>query len=258
MGVVAGEVKSARGGNGRTPESVAARSMGRSTPRVVSHWIAPMVTVAVVAMVAFGAFYALDIVLNDGGATTAVTVWRHFLAFDTPELISDALPALGMTIVAALGIVLTVVAIIVQLSSDRYTGVALMFLRDPVNILVMSFYIVASLCAVWLSVTLRAEFVPRSLLLLVMVLTSTGLAVMLPYFAYVFWFLEPGNIIDRLRAHTSRLNRRALPPARTSRSTSCRGGCSCRWRKSRTSPTIPSTAATRSSPGTRWMRCAIS
>ena len=168
-----------------------------------------MAMVALAAMVLSGALYALDIAMSDGQSLSAASIWQHYLAFH-PELISDALPALGMTIVAALGIVLTVVAIIVQLSSDRYTGVALMFLRDPINILVMSFYIVASLCAVWLSVTLRAEFVPRNLLLLVMVLTSTGLAVMLPYFAYVFWFLEPGNIIDRLRRYTSRLNRRGL------------------------------------------------
>jgi hypothetical protein len=197
------------GGSGRAPESVAARSMRRSTPRMVRHWIAPMVTVALAAMFMSGAFYALDVAVSAGGTTSAANVWQQFVAFN-PDLISDALPALGMTIVAALGIVLTVVAIIVQLSSDRYTGVALMFLRDPVNILVMSFYIVASLCAVWLSVTLGADFVPRNLLLLVMVLTSVGLAVMLPYFAYVFWFLEPGNIIDRLRLHTSRLNRRGL------------------------------------------------
>jgi hypothetical protein len=46
--------------------------------------------------------------------------------------------------------------------------------------------------------------------LLVIGMTSIGLAAMLPYFAYVFWFLEPGNIIDRLRLHTTRLNRRGL------------------------------------------------
>ena len=37
-------------------------------------------------------------------------------------------------IAAVFGIVITVVSIIVQLSADRYTGVARMFLRDRVNL----------------------------------------------------------------------------------------------------------------------------
>jgi hypothetical protein len=178
-------------------------------PSLVRHWITPMLGVIAIAILFCTAFYVLDAVLLGGGVTSVRGIFHHYLSFDA-ELITDALPALGMTIVAVLGIVLTVVAIIVQLSSDRYTGVAMMFLREPVNIAVLSFYIVASLCAVWLSVTLRPDFVPRSLLIVVMILTSLGLAVMPPYFAYTFWFLEPGNIIDRLRGNISRLSRQGL------------------------------------------------
>ncbi len=180
-----------------------------AAPSLVRHWVLPMVIVIAIAVLFCTAFYVIDAILLGGGVTSATGVLQHYLAFDA-ELITDALPALGMTIVAVLGIVLTVVAIIVQLSADRYTGVAIMFLREPIHIVVLSFYIVASLCAVWLSVTLRPEFVPRSLLLVVMVLTSLGLAVMPPYFAYTFWFLEPGNIIHRLRLHVARLSRRGL------------------------------------------------
>jgi hypothetical protein len=175
----------------------------------VRAWIMPMMVVIAIAVLFCTAFYVIDSLLFGDGLRSPGNMLGHYLAFD-PVLITDALPALGMTIVAVLGIVLTVVAIIVQLSSERYTSVAIMFLREPVHIAVISFYIVASLCAVWLSVTLRPDFVPRSLLLLVMVLTSLGLAVMLPYFAYTFWFLEPGNIIDRLRRHTARLTERGL------------------------------------------------
>jgi hypothetical protein len=192
------------------PLEIAATPIARRpAPRLLRTWIAPVLAMAVVAFLVFLAFYALDVILLGGDAPSLAGLLQRYLTFD-PGMITDALPALGMTIVAALGIVLTVVAIIVQLSSDRYTGVAMMFLRDPMNIAVMSFYVIASLCAVWLSVSLHEDFVPRVLLLLVMVLTSIGLATMLPYFAYVFWFLEPGNIIDRLRAYTTRLSRRGL------------------------------------------------
>ncbi|MEJ2514882.1 MAG: hypothetical protein P8080_03390 [Gammaproteobacteria bacterium] len=195
--------------SGRILEKVEERSTRRVTPRIVRNWIAPMVMVVAVALLFSTVFYMVDLFFMDGAVTGAAGVFEHYLAF-TPELITDALPALGTTIVAALGIVLTVIAIIVQLSSERYTSVAMMFLRDPVHVAVLSFYVVASLCAVWLSVTLRVDFVPRSLLLLVMTLTSLGLATMLPYFAYTFWFLEPGNIIERLRLRSSRIARAGL------------------------------------------------
>lgn len=202
--------------NGRTLSGevlaqVTARSRRLTTPRIVRAWIAPMAIVVAVALLFSTGLYVLDLLFL-GGQATGVGVVEHYLAFN-PQFITDALPALGTTIVAALGIVLTVIAIIVQLSSERYTGVAMMFLRDPVHVAVLSFYIVATLCAVWLSVTLQADFVPRSLLILVMTLTSFGLAIMLPYFAYTFWFLEPGNIIERLRMRATRMAQRGLASA---------------------------------------------
>ena len=60
-------------------------------------------------------------------------------------------------IAAVLGIVITVVSIIVQLSAERYTGVARMFFRDRTNIAVMAYYVVTCVCGVWLSVSLQAR-----------------------------------------------------------------------------------------------------
>jgi hypothetical protein len=194
---------------GTAPSAATGASNPTALPRVVRDWAKAFFSVALVAFLFSVSLYGLDVFLTGGGFLGASGLSRHYLAFD-PGLITDALPALGMTIVAVLGIVLTVVAIIVQLSSDRYTGVALMFLRDPLNIGVMCFYVVSSLCALWLSVTLQENFVPRSMLVVVMALASMGLAIMLPYFAYVFWFLEPGNIVDRLRAYTSTLSQRGM------------------------------------------------
>lgn len=190
-------------------DAVIALPRRRSTPQVVRKWFAPMMIVVVLALLVSTSFYAVDLFFFDGLVTGAPGLLEHYLAF-TPELITDALPALGMTVVAALGIVLTVIAIIVQLSAERYTGVAMMFLRDPVHVAVLSFYVVASLCAVWLSVTLRDDFVARSLLLVVMSLTSIGLATMLPYFAYTFWFLEPSNIIERIRMRSRQLSKKGF------------------------------------------------
>lgn len=176
-------------------------------PDVRRMWVYPVVVITGIALTLFAVVYSLDWFLFSVGREPGLGALANYLTFES-ELITDALPALGMTIVAVLGIVLTVVTIIVQLSSDRYTGVAMMFMRDRINIGMMSYFVITAVCAIWLSVSLHAEFVPRLALLGVMLAAGLGMALMLPYFAYVFWFLEPGNIIQRIRYHATQFAQR--------------------------------------------------
>lgn len=160
-------------------------------------WAYPVAMITGTALALFAAAYWFDYFIFTLDRAPATGALGHFFSFD-PDLIADALPTLGSIVVAVLGIILTVVAIIVQLSSDRYTGVAMMFMRDRVNIGVLSYFVVASIASIWLSMSLHEGFVPRSALVITMLAAGFGLALMLPYFAYVFWFLEPGNIIQRI------------------------------------------------------------
>jgi signal transduction histidine kinase len=63
----------------------------------------------------------------------------------------------------------------------------------------MAYYVIACVCGVWLSVSLQESYVPRNALVAMLVATTGGLLLMAPYFGYVFWFLEPMNIIERIR-----------------------------------------------------------
>jgi hypothetical protein len=63
----------------------------------------------------------------------------------------------------------------------------------------MAYYVVTCVSGIWLSVSVKENFVPRMALTAMLVAASLGLAMMAPYFGYVFWFLEPGNIIERIR-----------------------------------------------------------
>jgi len=100
---------------------------------------------------------------------------------------------------AVLGIVITVVSIVVQLSASRYHGVATMFFRDRTNVGVVGYYIVTCVCGVLVSLSVHDDFVPRATVLGMVAATTMGLVLMAPYFSYVFWFLEPTNIIARIR-----------------------------------------------------------
>jgi hypothetical protein len=100
---------------------------------------------------------------------------------------------------AVLGIVITVVSLLVQLTAARYTGVAQMFLRDRTNAFVMAYYVVTCVLGVATSLSLHSEFVPRAVVLVMMSACALGLVMMLPYFMYVFRFLEPVNLVARIQ-----------------------------------------------------------
>lgn len=167
-------------------------------------WLLPIAVLAGIAVTGFAAFYLLDSYWTGGGhVDDPGGALRRYVLFE-PSMITDALPSLAAMTAAVLGIVITVVSIVVQLSSERYTGVARMFLRDRVNVAVMAYFVVACVCGVFLSLSVREDFVPRAAVLAMMAATAFGLVVMLPYFAYVFRFLEPTNLISRIRQEATR------------------------------------------------------
>ncbi len=165
-----------------------------------SQWILRIGILLAVAAVVFWTLYSLDFFFTGRRfEATPTNPLTHYLNFD-PGSISDAISSLAGNIAAIFGLVITVVSIIVQLSADRYTGVTRMFFRDRLNIGVMAYYLVVCIYAVWLSMSLQHDYVPRAVIVTMLGATTTGLLLMPPYFGYVFWFLEPTTIIHRIRS----------------------------------------------------------
>src|SRR4051812_38550843 len=156
-----------------------------------------------IALVAFASLYSLDHHVTGGPSEThpASTVGRY-VRFE-PGFISDALSGLAGMTAAVLGIGITVVSLLGQLTAERYTGVAQMFLRDRTNVTVMAYYVVTCVVGVALSLSLHSEFVPRAAIFSMMCAVALGLVIMLPYFAYVFRFLEPVSLIARIEAEAA-------------------------------------------------------
>jgi hypothetical protein len=151
-----------------------------------------------IALVIFCSLYFLDSHITGGVSDPhPESAAGRYVRFE-PTLISDALSGLAGMTAAVLGIVITVVSLLVQLTAERYTGVAQMFLRDRRNVMVMAYYVVTCVVGVALSLSLHNEFVPRAAVLTMMCACAFGLIMMLPYFAYVFRFLEPVNLIGRI------------------------------------------------------------
>ncbi len=167
-------------------------------------WLYPVVVLSAMAVAAFGIIYTIDRLSSGQG--------RPLDFFDyQSDKITDAVGSLSSMIAAVLGIIITVVSIIVQLSAERYTQVTEMFFRDRTNMSVMGFYVVGCMCGIFTSFSLgKGNFVPHISLTVMMVIAMIGFALMAPYFAYVFDFLQPENIISRIRRQASTAAERGL------------------------------------------------
>ncbi len=156
-----------------------------------------------IALALFATAYALDHNLTGGAEVPDnPSAIGRYLRFE-PSLISDALSGLAGMTAAVLGIVITVVSLLVQLTAERYTGVAQMFLRDRRNVTVMAYYVVTCVFGVALSLSLHEKFAPRAAVFAMMCACAFGLIMMLPYFAYVFRFLEPVNLVARIESEAA-------------------------------------------------------
>jgi hypothetical protein len=161
-------------------------------------WLAPILILSALAICAFGALYTLDRFMAGKGGPL------DFFDF-SPDRITDALGSLASMIAAVLGIIITVVSIIVQLAAERYAQVTEMFFKDRTNMAVLGFYVIGCVSGIFVSFSLgRADFVPRITLTVMMAVAMVGFALMAPYFAYVFDFLQPERIIARVRDQASR------------------------------------------------------
>jgi hypothetical protein len=155
-----------------------------------------------VAATAFGAFWLLDYFVVGAPHHGGKGPVGQFFDFDA-ETMQNALGSLAQVIAAVLAIAITVVSIVVQLAANRYTSrVADMFFRDPINLSVMGFFVVACVDALWVSLSVTKDYVPQATVAATLVMATASLLLLVPYFAYVFAFLDPEKVIARIGAQT--------------------------------------------------------
>jgi hypothetical protein len=170
-----------------------------------STWLYPLALFIGVSMASFSVVYMLDLAR---AKDASLSFWDVFMSV-SPEDASHVMGGVGEVIAAILGIVITVASIIVQLAATRYTPrITKMFFHDRTNILVMAFFVVSAVFSLWVNFAIRegsdpstrVPFVPYYGILITMGFLTLSLLIMVPYFAYVFDFLEPDKIVARIKA----------------------------------------------------------
>src|SRR5687768_8571418 len=129
-------------------------STGAESPNFRRQWLVPIALLSSTALLIFWGFYSLDVLTGPHPRGLTEGPIQRYLRFDSAH-ITDAVSALAGMIAAVFGIVITVVSIVVQLSAERYTGVARMFMSDRINLSIWAYYVIACVCGVWFSVSLQ-------------------------------------------------------------------------------------------------------
>lgn len=171
------------------------------TSRITSVAALAFFSLLAVAMGLYVTFWAIDF----GGQPAS-----HPLMLMAHPGNADAFAGMAEVAIGVLGIAITVVAILVELAANRYTPrIADLFVRDPVNIATLSLFLVTSLLVLWVQMSMAGPVFPRALVLVGLAAMTISFLLLLPYFAYVFAFLQPTNVVHRLQDRTTRALRRA-------------------------------------------------
>lgn len=122
----------------------------------------------------------------------------------------DTLSNAAEVIAGVLGVAITVVAIVLELAANRYSHrITWLFVREPVNILVLSLFVLTTLQCVWVaathghpeSVAGGTAVIPQAGFAITLGLVTLSLLALLPYFNFVFAFLSPLNVIDKIKTN---------------------------------------------------------
>lgn len=167
-------------------------------------WILPFVLLLGSAIVVFVATFLADTYDEaDPGA-----IWG-LLVHPNPTSALDAISNAAEVVAAVLGVAITVVAIVVELASNRYTHrITELFVAEPINFVVMGFFVVTALQCLAVSIVfdggevITGGFFPVVGASVSLIMLGLSLLILLPYFAFVFSFLNPIAIVERIRRHT--------------------------------------------------------
>ena len=112
----------------------------------------------------------------------------------------EAVAAMSRSHNQLLSVVLVSVAVAIPITATHYTPKLLrLFLTDRIHLSILTIYALAALHANWVSYLVRDTYEAKFLVAIVMFTTFLGFSLVVPYFCYVIWFLEPTSLVSRIR-----------------------------------------------------------
>jgi hypothetical protein len=127
----------------------------------------------------------------------------EWLATVDVDAATEVLSNNAEVVAATFAVAMTVVAIVVQLAAQRYSHeISRLFVREPVNFAVLGLLVLTAVQCVW-TVAVLDESGPDAVLpfagfAITLGLVTMSLLVLVPYIYFVFTFLSPISVIERI------------------------------------------------------------
>jgi hypothetical protein len=165
------------------------RNMGRS----IFTFARGVLLMAAAFLVIISIELAVD--LSRGGLA-----WDHLMAM-TPAEARHLSNALNRNLNQLVAVAFTTVAIAVPLTANMYSLKFLeFFIKDPINAAVLTFVVFADLNNTAITWAIKDDFVPNTSMHLSLALVAVSFALLFPYLYYIFRFLHPNTLLERLEA----------------------------------------------------------
>lgn len=184
--------------------------MAQDRGRTLRIWLFPLSILLVITLTVFWAAFAID---AHGDLGHLALIFRP-----NPASAEATIQNSGQVLSGVLGIAITVVAIVVELAANRYTHrITELFVHEPVNFIVMGYFVVSALVSLLNGLLFDVHdggvgsFIPYAGVMVSNAMLGFSLLILLPYFAFVFDFLGPIQILDRIRETTMRVVSRTTP-----------------------------------------------
>ncbi len=144
-------------------------------------------------------FYFLHAFWDFDWDNASIEYFRTILT-TVPEHVNDSIGSFIELLAAILGLVITVVAIVLQLAAQRYgTRLIDLFLADRVNIVYFFMMVTTLIYAIFIVFAVKDHFFPDYAIRSLLVLTVVEISCLPPYFLYVFKFLTPTNLLSSIQ-----------------------------------------------------------
>jgi hypothetical protein len=114
---------------------------------------------------------------------------------------SEVLSNAAEVIAGVLAMAVTVVAIVVELAANRYNHrITTRFVSEPINVIVVSGFMLTAVQCLWFATTESpTEAGPHGAFAMTMIMVTMSLLALLPYFFFVFSFLSPVSMVEKIR-----------------------------------------------------------
>lgn len=172
-----------------------AARVGAEPSSLLRHWVIPVGVLSGLSVVLFFVFR-----LWDWGEFGGEKSLLEALFLLDPDQAADAIGGIKDVLNAIVPLVVTVVAIVVQLAAQRYTPKLVdLFIADRATIAYFALMVVATIYALLMVYARFDDLLPFWGTLFLLLLTGAVVGLLIPYINYVFLFLTPENIIRIIR-----------------------------------------------------------